>query len=186
MSHNRDGINMGEGAGLFVISREPAEIALTGWGESCDAYHFSAPDPQGIGAIQVMQAALHRAGLQPADIDYINLHGTATLQNDAMESLAVAEVFGLQTPCSSTKPLTGHALGAAGAIEAAICWQALRDGSDGALPPHWWDGVRDPALPPLTLVEPGSRIGRPLRRVLSNSFAFGGSNAALILEKVDA
>ncbi|MDR2216460.1 MAG: beta-ketoacyl-ACP synthase, partial [Nevskiaceae bacterium] len=185
MSVNRDGINMGEGAALFLISREPGEIALAGWGESSDAHHFSAPDPRGVGAVLAMRSALKMASLQPEDIDYINLHGTATVQNDAMESLAVTTVFGSSVPCSSTKPLTGHALGAAGAIEAAICWQTLRDHHSGALPVHWWDGQADPALPPLNLVAPGHRAQRPPRRVLSNSFAFGGSNAALILERTN-
>jgi 3-oxoacyl-[acyl-carrier-protein] synthase-1 len=185
MSLHRDGINMGEGAALFLITREPADIVLAGWGESSDAYHFSSPDPQGVGATLVMQSALQMADLEPADIDYINLHGTATAQNDAMESSAVTALFGADAPCSSTKPLTGHTLGAAGAIEAAICWQVLRDHERGSLPPHWWDGQADPALSPLNLVAPGFTARRPLRRVLSNSFAFGGSNAALILERVD-
>lgn len=184
MSIHRDGINMGEGAALFLISREPSTVALTGWGESSDAHHFSAPDPQGAGAILAMRAALERAHLTPADIDYINLHGTATVQNDAMESLAVRTLFGPDTPCSSTKPLTGHALGAAGALEAAICWEVLQE--EGPLPPHWWDGHPDPALPPLSLVPPGARPARPPRAVLSNSFAFGGSNSALVLERSDA
>jgi 3-oxoacyl-[acyl-carrier-protein] synthase I len=186
MSVHRDGINIGEGAALFLLSREPADVALAGWGESSDAYHFSAPDPRGAGALLAMQSALEMADVQPADIDYINLHGTATLQNDAMESLAVSTLFGPRTPCSSTKPLTGHALGAAGAIEAAICWQLLRDHEKGVLPPHWWDGQADPALPSLCLVDPGTRSERPPRRVLSNSFAFGGSNAALVLERMNA
>jgi 3-oxoacyl-[acyl-carrier-protein] synthase-1 len=190
MSVNRDGINMGEGAALFLMSREPGAIRLGGWGESSDAHHFSAPDPQGTGATLAMRAALAMARAEPADIDYVNLHGTATPQNDAMESTAVAALFGAHTPCSSTKPLTGHALGAAGAIEAAICWQVLRQGDEhadgGALPPHWWDGAADPALPQLALVAPGTRTARPPRRVLSNSFAFGGSNAALVLERADA
>lgn len=186
MSVNRDGINMGEGAALFLMSREPGGIKLSGWGESSDAHHFSAPDPKGMGALLAMRAALAMAGIQPRDIDYINLHGTATPQNDAMESLAVASLFGADTFCSSTKPLTGHALGAAGALEAAICCQVLRDTDGGALPPHWWDGEADPALPAIALVAPGTRAARAPRRVLSNSFAFGGSNAALVLERDDA
>jgi 3-oxoacyl-[acyl-carrier-protein] synthase-1 len=186
MSVNRDGINMGEGAALFLVSRERGEIQLAGWGESSDAHHFSSPDPQGRGALLALRAALTMARIEPGEIDYINLHGTATVQNDAMESQAVASLFGSGTPCSSTKPLTGHTLGAAGAIEAAICWQVLRDHESGALPPHWWDGQPDPALPPLQLVAPGALARRPPRRVLSNSFAFGGSNAALLLERFDA
>jgi 3-oxoacyl-[acyl-carrier-protein] synthase-1 len=129
-----------------------------------------------------MADALRRAGLQPADIDYINMHGTATPQNDAMESKVVADLFGCEVPASSTKPFTGHTLGAAAAIEAALCWLAMQDDNpQGRLPPHLWDGAADPALPALNLVPPGAALGRPLRRVLSSSFAFGGSNAALVL-----
>ena len=98
-----------------------------------------------------------------------------------MESLAIAELFGNRVPLSSTKRLTGHTLGAAGAIEAAICWIALTDNPDGALPPHWYSGELDARLPSLRIVASGQQLGRPLRYVLSNSFAFGGSNATLIL-----
>lgn len=181
LSRNRSGINIGEGAALFLMTREPGAVRLAGWGESSDAHHISAPEPSGRGALAAMQAALQRAGIAPAAVDYINLHGTATPQNDAMESRAVAELFGLDTPLSSTKPLTGHALGAAGAIEAGIAWLTLADNPTGRLPPHWWDGARDPALPALRPVAPGESLGRPLRHVLSNSFAFGGSNACLLL-----
>ncbi|WP_148715467.1 beta-ketoacyl-ACP synthase [Chitinolyticbacter meiyuanensis] len=181
MSANREGINIGEGAALFVVSREPGPVRLEGWGESSDAHHISAPDPSGRGALAAMRQALQRAGTMPGEIDYINLHGTATPQNDAMESVAVHALFGSGTPASSTKPLTGHTLGAAGAIEAAIGWLTLNENPQGYLPPHWWDGMADAALPVLDLVEPGRRLGRPVRRMLSNSFAFGGSNAALVL-----
>jgi 3-oxoacyl-[acyl-carrier-protein] synthase-1 len=120
--------------------------------------------------------------LAPQDIDYINLHGTATPLNDLAESRAVHRIFGAAPRCSSTKPLTGHALGAAGAIEAALCWIALQPGNAaGSLPPHWWDGVVDPGLAPLRLVAPGFELGRRPRHVLSNSFAFGGNNASLLL-----
>ncbi|MFG6446722.1 beta-ketoacyl-ACP synthase [Roseateles sp. BYS180W] len=180
MSAQRCGINIGEAAALFLMTREAAAVRLSGWGESTDAHHISAPDPSGAGAIAAMRAALQRAALSPVDIDYLNLHGTATVQNDAMESLAVAEVLGTQVWCSSTKPLTGHTLGAAGALEAALCWLALKDNPTGQLLPHHWDGVVDASLPALRLVEPGSRLGRAPRHLMSNSFAFGGSNAALI------
>ena len=183
MSLNRCGINIGEGGALFLMTREPGGARLAGWGESADAYHLSAPAPDGRGALAAMRLALERAGLAPAQIDYINLHGTATIQNDAMESLAVATLFGLDCPVSSTKPLTGHTLGGAGALDAALCWLALTDNPQGDLPPHWWDGVADPALPRLRLAEPGARLERPLDYVLSNSFAFGGSNASLILAR---
>ena len=182
---NRNGINLGEGAALFLMSREPAAVALCGWGESSDGHHMSAPDPQGGGARIAMGEALRRAGIAAADIDYINLHGTATLQNDAMESRAVAELFGTAVAVSSTKPFTGHTLGAAGAVEAAFCWLAMQDDNPhGLLPPHLWDGAADPALPQLNVAQPGARLGRPLRYALSNSFAFGGSNAALVFGRV--
>ena len=115
-------------------------------------------------------------------MDYVNLHGTATLQNDAMEARVVHALFGDGVAVSSTKPFTGHALGAAGAIEAGLCWLAMQDDNPaGKLPPHLWDGLADPALPALNLAEPGARLGHPLRWALSNSFAFGGANAALVL-----
>ena len=183
MSANRHGINIGEAAALFLMTREPAEVRLAGWGETSDAHHISAPDPSGEGALAAMREALRRAGLQPQDIDYLNLHGTATPHNDAMESRAVHALFGSELACSSTKPLTGHTLGAAGALEAALSYLSLTDNPLGQLPPHWWDGERDEALAPLALVTPGQALGRPLRAVLSNSFAFGGSNAALVLER---
>ncbi|WP_431256342.1 beta-ketoacyl-ACP synthase [Roseateles chitinivorans] len=179
MGAARSGINIGEGAALFLLDRAPSAVRLSGYGESSDAHHISAPEPTGRGALAAMRAALDRAGLTPGDIDYLNLHGTATPQNDAMESRAVAELFGLDLPCSSTKPLTGHALGAAGAIEAAIAW--LTVAGDGRLPVHHVDGGRDADLPAISLVRPGQRLARPPRHVMSNSFAFGGNNASLIL-----
>ncbi|HEY9103769.1 beta-ketoacyl-ACP synthase [Chitinimonas sp.] len=181
LSANRNGINIGEGGALFLATREPGPVRLSGWGESSDAHHISAPAPDGRGARAAMQQALERAGLAGDEIDYVNLHGTATPQNDAMESLAVAELLAKDVPVSSTKPLTGHTLGGAGALEAALCWLSLVDNPQGRLPPHWWDGAADPALPSLHVVAPGEVLGRPLRHVLSNSFAFGGSNASLVL-----
>jgi 3-oxoacyl-[acyl-carrier-protein] synthase-1 len=182
MSVNRKGINIGEGAALFLMSAERAPVALLGWGESSDGHHMSAPDPTGGGARLAMTQALQRAGIAAGRIDYINMHGTATPQNDAMESRVIESLFGLEVPVSSTKPFTGHTLGAAAAIEAALCWLAMQDDNpDGKLPPHLWDGVADPALPALNLVPAGAALGRPLRHVLSSSFAFGGSNAVLVL-----
>lgn len=179
-SRNRNGINIGEGAALFLVTREPGPVHLAGWGETSDAHHISAPEPQGIGAITAIQQALSRAGLAGQQLDYVNLHGTATRQNDAMESLAAMTVFGGEVPVSSTKPLTGHTLGAAGAIEAGLCWLSMVDNPGALLPPHWWDGESDPELPSLRLVRAGERAAKPLRHVLSQSFAFGGSNAALL------
>jgi len=185
MSANRKGINIGEGAALFLMSAEAkgaSPVRLMGWGESSDGHHMSAPDPAGVGAELAMTQALQRAGVAAAQIDYINMHGTATPQNDAMESHVIARLFGAEVPVSSTKPFTGHTLGAAAAIEAALCWLAMQDDNpQGKLPPHLWDGALDPALPALNLVPAGASLGRPLRHVLSSSFAFGGSNAALVL-----
>ncbi|MBS1157223.1 MAG: beta-ketoacyl-[acyl-carrier-protein] synthase [Proteobacteria bacterium] len=179
-SANRRGINIGEGAALFIVSRESGPVCLAGWGESSDGHHISAPDPSANGAKLAIGKALQRARLAAADIGYINLHGTATQQNDAMESRAVAELLP-GVPASSTKPLTGHTLGAAGAIEAGLCWLTLTDQA-GRLPPHHWDGVPDPALPALPFVAPGS-TSSTVRAVISNSFAFGGNNIALVLTR---
>ena len=183
LSANRDGINLGEGAALFLLTREPGPVRLAGWGETSDAHHMSAPDPTGRGAADAMRQALARAGVAPGVVDYINLHGTATPHNDAMESRAVAELFGLGVPVSSTKPLTGHTLAAAGALEAAFAWLTLVDNPAGCLPPHWWDGARDEALPEVSVVMPGERATRAPQWVLSNSFAFGGSNATLLFAR---
>lgn len=181
LSANRNGINIGEGAALFLMTHEPATVALRGWGESSDGHHMSAPDPSGKGAQLAIERALARAGVDAGQIDYINLHGTATIQNDAMESRAINAIFGDATPASSTKPFTGHTLGAAGAIEAAICWLAMQDDNpQGKLPPHLWDGSIDPAIAPLNLVEVGTQTGSLLRWTLSTSFAFGGANSALV------
>lgn len=191
-SVNRRGINIGEAAALFVMTRTPlihgeaatadAPIALLGGGASSDAYHISAPEPQGLGAQQAMRKALAAAGVTAEEIDYLNLHGTATQHNDAMESLAVQAVFPQGVPCSSTKPLSGHTLGAAGALEAAFCWLALSPyNRDQRLPPHLWDGQHDPQLPRLQLVDMQTPLARRPQRLMSNSFAFGGSNLSLIL-----
>ncbi len=186
MSVNRCGINIGEGAALFLLTRTPgdARVALLGCGESSDAHHISAPQPDGLGAERAMRAALLDAGLAPDDIGYVNLHGTATPKNDEMESRAMKRVFPARIPVSSTKPLTGHTLGAAGATEAAFCWMALSD-DNARLPPHVWDGVADPALPALHLAQSEDRMTTNIRRVaMSNGYAFGGSNVSLILGEV--
>ncbi|WP_263143834.1 beta-ketoacyl-[acyl-carrier-protein] synthase family protein [Pseudomonas sp. RIT-PI-AD] len=186
-SANRQGINIGEGAALFLMTRDPlgpeaAPIALLGGGASSDAHHISAPQPQGLGARQAMTRALAAAGVQAAQIDYLNLHGTATRHNDAMESLAVDALFPAGVPCSSSKGQIGHTLGAAGALEAAFCWLTLSGcNPHHYLPPHVWDDQPDPELPRLALVAPGSRLAkRDARCLMSNSFAFGGNNLSLI------
>lgn len=184
-SRNRDGINIGEGAAVMLLSREPAPVALLGIGEGADAYHISSPDPSGMGAQMAMTAALAMATLPPGMVSYLNLHGTGTDLNDAMESRAVTATFGPMVPaCSSTKGMTGHLLGAAGAVEAAFLWLYAHPdfGGRGLIPPHLWDGAADPALPPLPLVAPGTTAPTGGRRIgLSNSFAFGGNNISVIL-----
>ena len=177
-SVNRRGINLGEGGALFVLSSKPSEFRLAGWGESADAYHISAPDPEGKGAEAAMQRALTMAQCRPDDIGYLNLHGTATKLNDSMEARAVSRVLGAEIPCSSTKPMTGHMLGAAGACEAAFALMALEA---RRLPAHLWDGQYDPEMPPLHLVGQGE--ASDARRAMSCSYAFGGNNIALILER---
>jgi 3-oxoacyl-[acyl-carrier-protein] synthase-1 len=185
-SRNRNGTMLGEGAAFFLATREPKAVLLAAVGESSDAYHPTAPHPEGEGALAAMRAALAEATLTPADIRYINLHGTATVQNDAMESKAVKALFGESVPCSSSKAQIGHTLGAAGAIETGFCWLALT-ASDGdmRLPPHIWDGVADPDLLSACLAGSDDRlpaIGPAW--CMSNSYAFGGSNASVIVGRV--
>ncbi len=183
-SVNRRGLTLGEGAVIFLLERSPEGVQVLGVGEASDAFHMSTPDPEGAGAIQAMRLALDDAGLEPDDIAYVNLHGTGTPLNDAMESRAMAAVFGPDMPCSSTKPLVGHTLGASGAVELAFCWMVLarRDAAGLALPPHCWDGVADPGLAPLRLVAKGDRAPTGKRAaILSNSFGFGGNNCAVVL-----
>jgi 3-oxoacyl-[acyl-carrier-protein] synthase-1 len=181
LSKNRDGINIGEAAALFLMTREPSTVRLAGYGESSDGHHFSAPDPSGRGATLAIQAALTKASLVPDAVQYVNLHATGTPANDSMEGAVMHNIFGDRIPVSGTKPLTGHTLGAAGALEAAVCWLTMQDeNSRGFLPPHLWDNEADPTIPSLRIVQPGESLGAPPRVTLSTSFAFGGSNAALI------
>ena len=177
----RRGLSIGEGASFALLERESSSSQdgphgwLLGIGESNDGHHMSTPHPEGAGAIAAMQAALAGAGLRPADIDYINLHGTATPSNDAAEDRAVAAVFGTSTPCSSTKGATGHTLGAAGGVEAMIGLLALQNGlMPGGL------NVQTPD-PELRLNYLRANREAPLRAILSNSFGFGGTNASLVL-----
>jgi 3-oxoacyl-[acyl-carrier-protein] synthase-1 len=175
----RDGISIGEAAAFALLTRVPGalngdDVLLLGVGESSDAYHMSAPHPEGDGARRAMLAALSAANLDPGAIDYINLHGTGTPSNDRAESQAVTSVFGATTPCSSTKGATGHTLGAAGALEAVISALALRN---GLMPGGTQTAQIDPTLSAQYLLE--NRRSR-LARVLSNSFGFGGANCSLI------
>ncbi len=184
MSRNRRGLTLGEGAALFLVTREPEGIQLCGVGESNDAYHMSAPDPEARGAEASMRSAIKNAAVEAEEVDYVNLHGTGTEQNDLMEAAAVERVLGNQIPCSSTKPLVGHTLGASGAIELGFCWMVLsrREGRRLMLPPHRWDGEQDSALPSLPLVSRGQHIEVQSDGILlSNSFGFGGSNCTLVV-----
>jgi len=175
----RDGISIGEAAAFAMLERVPGnldgdEVLLLGIGASSDAYHMSAPHPEGLGARLAMQAALAAAELEPGDIDYINLHGTATPSNDRSESQAVTSVFGPTTPCSSTKGATGHTLGASGALEAVISALAIENG----LMPGGVHTTRiDPSLTAHYIKE---NRRAPVTRALSNSFGFGGANCSLI------
>ncbi|MEM7409370.1 MAG: beta-ketoacyl-[acyl-carrier-protein] synthase family protein [Myxococcota bacterium] len=183
-SVNRRGITLGEGAAVFLVTRDGPGPALLGVGESSEAHHMSAPEPTGAGAEASMRGALADAGLPSEAIGYLNLHGTGTPLNDRMECLAVDRVFGGALPVSSTKPLVGHTLGAAGAMEAAFCWLAVHQSRDAAaaLPPHLWDGAADPELPTLHFVAPGeSRDGASPLVAMTNSFGFGGNNCSLVL-----
>ena len=175
----RDGISIGEAAAFALLERAPDDpdddsVLLLGIGESSDAYHMSAPHPEGLGARRAMQAALAAAMLEPGDIDYINLHGTGTPSNDRAESQAVTSVFGPTTPCSSTKGATGHTLGAAGALEAVISILAVEH---GLMP----GGIRTTEIDPtLTALYIKDNRRAPINSVLSNSFGFGGTNCSLI------
>lgn len=175
----RDGLSLGEAAAFALLERVPerledSAVLLLGMGESSDAYHMSSPHPEGLGARRAMQEALKMAGLDAADIDYINLHGTATPSNDAAEAKAVSALFNASTPCSSTKGATGHTLGAAGGLEAVICALALQH---GLLPGGVNTRQLDPALPLNYL---WANREQPISQVLSNSFGFGGTNCSLV------
>ena len=152
-----------------------------GLGETSDAYHISTPNPDGEEAAKAMLNALKEANLKPSDIDYINLHGTGTLANDTMEANAVSKIFGEKTPVSSTKPLTGHCLGAAASIETAICYELLNSNKN-ILPPHVYDGEYNPHSPQLNLVDKNTKIN-DVKNVMCNAFGFGGTNAVIILGK---
>lgn len=175
---DRDGISIGEAAGFALIApaaRNDDRPAILGWGESGDAWHMASPEPEGQGAELAMQRALARAGLTTEDIGYINLHGTATRANDLAESNAIARLFGAATPVSSTKGWTGHTLGAAGIVEAVICWLAIQHQT---LPQSLNTDSVDLEIKTNVLLD--NRTG-PVRRVMTNSFGFGGSNCSLVL-----
>ncbi len=172
---HRDGMNVAEGAALLLLERDrPSAVQLSGVGESCDAFHMSKPDPKGLHAMTAMRDALADAGLDPADIDYVNAHGTGTKRNDTAEAHAIATVLGLDVPVVSTKSYTGHLLGAGGATEAIFAVAAIEQ--------QWIPAnLRvQPVDPEIELNLPSERLESPVRHVLSNSFAFGGSNVSLV------
>lgn len=173
---NRDGISIGEAAGFALLDPDvPSGVRVEGAGESSDAYHMSSPHPEGAGAARAMQSALRDAGVAAADIDYIQLHGTASRANDTAEDRAILSVFGANTPVSSSKGWIGHTLGAAGVMGALISELALRQ--------QWMPGTQncervDPALACAVAIASQTR---PMRRVLCNAFGFGGTNCSLVL-----
>lgn len=178
----RDGISIGEAAGYALLEPKDARgngLGLLGYGETSDAYHMSTPHPEGLGAARAMRQALARARLCAHDIEYINLHGTGTRNNDAAEDAAVYSVFGNDVPCSGTKGWTGHALGAAGVMEAILTLQCLRH---GFVPGTLNTLHPDPRLKSRIVLE-GRRCN--IRRAMSNSFGFGGSNCSLIFGRPD-
>ncbi len=177
----RDGISIGEAGGFALLETTESVKSLTGvtlkgYGESSDAYHMSTPHPEGHGAADAMQQALINAGLTVSDIDYINMHGTATPSNDAAEDNAITSIFGTHTPCSSTKGWTGHTLGAAGITEALICLLVLKE---QFLPANLNLTTLDHSLSSHILLD-NSKPEQPIKYVISNSFGFGGSNCSLI------
>ncbi|MFP5298072.1 MAG: beta-ketoacyl-ACP synthase II [Actinomycetota bacterium] len=185
---DRDGFVFGEGAGVLVLESEeharqrsaPILGRIVGYGSSCDAHHATQPDPEGRGAIAAMSAAMEDAGVAPAAIDYINAHGTSTPYNDRIESHAIREVFGVEakaTPVSSTKSQLGHLLGAAGAVEAAICLLAMRDGIAPAT-----INLSSPD-PDCDLDHVTASYSLDIEVALSNSFGFGGQNACLVMAR---
>lgn len=177
----RGGISIGEAAAFFLLERgTPSPVSLLGYGESSDAHHMSSPHPEGLGAQRAMLTALDRAGLQAADIDYVNLHGTGTKSNDSSEDRAILALFGERVAVNSTKGMTGHTLGAAGAVEAIVSALSIEESLIPASP-----GTRaiDPEL--RARYERSSRAAK-VDRVLSNSFGFGGSNCSLVLGRMAA
>jgi 3-oxoacyl-[acyl-carrier-protein] synthase-1 len=172
----RNGISIGEGGSFALVEREgDARVLIEGVGETSDAYHISAPHPQGLGAQTAMSDALAAAGRKPEDIDHVNAHGTGTHLNDTAEANAIKVVLGTDVPCVSTKAYTGHTLGAAAALEMAFSACAIEE---GFLPPAIGDGDIDPKI---EVNIPTEKTTGKFERVLSNSFAFGGNNVSLLI-----
>lgn len=182
-SRNRDGTMIGEGAAVFLMQREQADVALMGVGSSSDAYNMTAPSPDGTGIDLAIRQALADAKLTPKDIDFIELHGTGTLQNDLVESLVVRRIFGDDTPSHSSKAQIGHCLGTAGSMGAAICWLLASDyNTERRLPPHIWDGVAARDLLSDCLTRPGAVLApNSACTFLCNTLGFGGNNVSLVI-----
>jgi len=179
----RDGINIGEGAGYAILAREEllpdSDFVLLGYGESADAHHMSHPHPEGKGAVIAMAEALRRARLSPEDIDYVNLHGTASQANDRIEAQALAQTFSGNTRASSTKAWTGHALGAAGILETVITLEAMRHNlMPGTL--NCEEPDSDSAYAVI-----GDNVDETIRHAMTNSFGFGGNNATLVFGRTN-
>lgn len=181
-AQDRIGINIGEAGGIVILSKKPSDLRLYGWGASSDAWHISAPHPEGKGAVESMTKALSKASLIPSDIGYVYCHGTGTPLNDSAESKAIFSLFEDNVPCSSTKHLTGHTLGAAGITELGIASLLLE--SQQNLPRQIFTDsiVRDEIMPKIQLVTEPMKIHQPM--IISNSFAFGGNNVSLIVGKI--
>ena len=177
-SKNRAGMNIGEACAMFITEKEGDGIEVLGIGESSDIYHSTTPNPEGTEGINAINMALKDAGLNPDDIDYINAHGTGTAANDIMEANAIFNIFGNTVPVSSTKPLTGHCLGAAAGIETALCCKLLEK-NEGKLYPHIYDGEYDASLPKIQLAEKNKTY--KCNKIMCNAFGFGGTNAIMIL-----
>ena len=181
-SKNRSGMNLGEASAIFIVEKEGnCGIEIMGFGESSDIYHPTTPDPSGKESIAAIQSALDDAKLNPEDIDYINAHGTGTVANDLMEANAIYKVFSDKVPISSTKPLTGHCLGAAAGIETALCYKLI-DNFDGRLYPNVYDGDYDTALPKINLAQKNKKYEK-CKVCMCNSFGFGGTNMIMIVGK---
>jgi 3-oxoacyl-[acyl-carrier-protein] synthase-1 len=180
-SANRRGLNIGEGGALFIMTRGTEGVRFLGGGESSDAYHISSPQPDGEGAIRAISEAILKANISPNNIKYVNLHGTGTGLNDSMEAKAIGSLRLSDTKASSTKPFTGHLLGAAGAIEALFCFLTLnQSGVEKIIPAHLWDNESDLNIPELNFVKISDKMQfHKGDAILSTSFAFGGSNACL-------
>ncbi len=181
-SKNYTGINIGEACTIFVLEdTNNSGIKLLGTGESSDIFHSTTPDPEAKEVKNAILQALHNSGIKPEEVNYINLHGTGTLANDMMEAEAVNTIFGTHTPASSTKPLTGHCLGAAASIETALCCHLLNNFS-GKLFPHIYDSEYNPSLKPINLIKTQNLYDK-CNICISNSFGFGGTNAIIVLGK---